>query len=200
MKIGVFGGTFNPVHYGHIRTAEKLMDQAKLDQILFVVAGKPPHKPGENIAEKEDRLQMVKMAVQGRPGFAVSDLEIKNDGYSYTIDTLERLSELYPQDQLFFITGADMFVMVPTWHEGERLLMEYSFIAVNRNSSFENKQYRKKMEQLIKTYGVHVEIVDIDTPNISSSMIRHKIKNGSGIDGLVPEKVRKYLLEHDLYK
>ncbi len=131
-KLGILGGTFNPIHYGHLAAAEEVRDRLKLDRILFIPSYLPPHKLEENVPSAVQRMEMVRLATEGNPSFEPSDIEIKRGGRSYTIDTIEALRQAYPGTELYFITGLDSFLEIQTWHEWERLLTLCCFVVLSR--------------------------------------------------------------------
>ncbi len=121
-RIGILGGTFNPIHYGHLAAAEEVRDRLKLDRILFIPSAIPPHKHEEDVPAAEHRMEMVRLALEGNSCFEPSDLEIRRGGRSYTIDTIETLIQSYPDAALFFITGLDSFLEIQTWNRWDRLV------------------------------------------------------------------------------
>ena len=127
-------------------------------------------------------------------------MEINKEGESFTIDTMEALKEQYPKDELWFVTGADMFINVPSWHEGGRLLREYQFIAVNRDGSFEQEAYQVLFQQVVSTYHTKVIILDEPTPDISASMVRKRLSKGAEVRAMVPEPVFEYIKANRLYQ
>ena len=147
MNIGIFGGTFNPIHNGHISLAEQLLGKGILDKVLFMVSARPPHK-NEPQVSKEERLEMVRLALSDKENMEPCDLEFKREGNSYTVDTMAEIRTLYKDDTVFFVLGADSFIQLPDWKEPERLFKEVSFIVSDRSCAFEDAEYQKKVAAL----------------------------------------------------
>lgn len=198
MKIGVYGGTFNPIHNGHIYLLKYLLESKICDKIIVLVAGKPPHK-NDGIIEEKHRLNMVKLALSDTINIIVSDIEIGRKEKSYTYNTMHILKDIYKNDDLWFIVGADSFKDLPKWYNGEKLIKENKFIAVNREGAFENKEYLEKFSEVKEIYGAIVETVGVKTPDISSSFLRETIKTGGDISSYVPQKVFEYIKNNNLY-
>ena len=192
MKLGLFGGTFNPIHNGHLKIARKVLDDFGLTKVIFIPSGNPPHKNKNDIVDAFHRLKMLEIAIAGEKRFEVSDIEIKREGKSYTLDTIKRIKEIYGKDAiLYFIAGADMALDLPNWKDPLKILELSHFLAVERpNFCLEklNEKYRKKI--------IFVEGVSFD---ISSSDIRNRIKGGKSIKTLVPDAVEKYIKDHNLF-
>ncbi|OGP58454.1 MAG: nicotinate (nicotinamide) nucleotide adenylyltransferase [Deltaproteobacteria bacterium RBG_13_61_14] len=132
MKIGIYGGTFNPIHLGHLRTAEEIRQRFGLREIIFVPSAQPPHKVSPDIVDGSHRLKMVALAITGNPAFSVSDLEVRRGGKSYSLETLRELKPLHPESDLAFILGLDAFLEINTWHQWEQLFAEAEFIVTSR--------------------------------------------------------------------
>ncbi|MBO8172928.1 MAG: nicotinate-nucleotide adenylyltransferase [Bacillaceae bacterium] len=189
MKIGIFGGTFDPVHTAHLIMAEHVLDSEELDRIWLMPAAVPPHKQGEEITDGRHRFRMLQLAVQDHPQLEVSSYELDKKGVSYTYETIRELKQHYPDHQFQFIIGADMVEYLPNWHRINELLSMVQFIAVAR------KGYR-----LDQPFTEHrVKKVDVPEVDISSSMIRERVRDGRSIRYLVPESVRAYIKEQGLY-
>lgn len=212
---GLFGGTFNPIHLGHLKVAEEVIRRLPLDRILFIPSYIPPHKTSREVVPVRHRLEMVKIACQGHPAFLVSDVEARRPGPSYSIVTLRRLKEAQPDDQFFFIVGTDAFLEIETWKDYDRLLRECSFVVVSR-PGFGIKSTEKVIER-IKSEAVLVSggqaafkpedlkpgrlyLVEARTPDISSTEVRKRLQAGQPITDLVPSGVEKYIAKHKLYR
>lgn len=190
-RIGVLGGTFNPVHIGHLAIAQMAREAVKLDKVIFVPSNWPPHKNESNIAPARDRYNMVRLAVKGNPGFETSDFEIKNEGKSYTIDTLWHFRRIFPKEaKLFFIIGGDTLSQLKNWRYIEDILKIATFIVVNRPGQF-------KKEKGIKVNYYSVSMPGID---ISSSYVRSRIAQNKTMTYFVPDSVLKYIKKNKLYK
>jgi nicotinate-nucleotide adenylyltransferase len=200
--IGMLGGTFDPIHVGHLALAESARLELGLDEILFVPAGRPPHKRGHRITSARHRLAMVELATDGRPGFAVSRIEIDRAGPSYTIDTVEALlAKAAAADrpiELTVILSAESFTDLPTWHEPDRLL-RLARIAVAPRPGHPAPAREHLMELLP---GVSDRVVVLNGPHldVSASAIRARVAAGLPIDGLVPPAVAAYIEAHALYR
>lgn len=195
MKIGVLGGTFNPVHNGHLSLANQLISLGFLDKVLFVVSARPPHKDAPEVSDKQ-RLHMVKLALFGQDKIEPCDIELNREGKSYTVDTLKELCAVYPDDDLYFITGADMFIDIPYWHKPELIFKAVKFLVADRENAFSDVEYQKELEKIKEKYNPDVTFVNIDTPDISSSNIR---ENAEKYSHELNEKVFKFIKEKDLY-
>jgi len=198
-RIGIMGGTFDPVHIGHLLTAEAVRDALKLDQILFIPAAIPPHKHRRDIASPEHRLSMVLLATAENPHFRVSDMELHREGPSYTVDTIEVLrAERGEEAEFYFITGADAINDLATWHEVHELLRMCHFVAATRQGTPLNK------EALLDEFGIlareHIHEVPTPELEISSTEIRERIHRGSSIRYMVPDNVADYIDKEGLYR
>lgn len=198
MKIGIFGGTFNPPHKGHIFTAQKIIEKGLADKVLFMVAATPPHKAYVGTSQ-EHRLNMTRAALDGERLIAC-DFEIKKGGKSYSYETLCEMKKQNPCDEIKFIMGADMFMNLPNWYEADKLRKEFSFILVDRTEAFKNPVFKEFTEKQMNKFNMRVEILEIRTPDISSTDIRERVKKGENISGLVEEKVKEYITQNNLYK
>jgi len=214
-KIGLFGGTFNPVHSGHLRVAEQIQSKFRLLTILFIPSYIPPHKQTTEIAPPRDRFAMVERAVDGHPGFVASPIEIRARQKSYSIITLNKIKKMYPEAWIFFILGADAFLEITTWKSYEEVLARCRFIVVRRPGYCLSEarkavpeEFRKEIIFIPRSAQVRIEtiranrifLVDIHSLPISSTEIRSRIRNGQSIRGLVPGAVEEYLKEKKLYR
>lgn len=186
MKIGILGGTFNPIHIGHLILAEQAQYELGLDNILFIPSYIPPHKRLEDNISAKDRLNMVKLAIEDNQKFNVSTIEIKRKGKSYTVITLRQLKDKYPQDELYFLAGADS--LQQNWKGFSEVLDLSNFIVVNRPGWSTKGKLDERMR-----------LLEIPTVVISSSEIRKMVKEGKPIRYLVPDKVREYISNNSLY-
>ena len=196
-SLGILGGTFDPIHMGHLRMAEHVFQRRELESIVFIPAYVPPHKLGQDFAPAQDRYAMTELAVADNPHFTVSDMELKRTGVSYTIDTIRQLHAQYEDRELNFIIGADSVAQLHTWHNIEEMLELTRFVAVWRPG------YEDAMEELVRHLGEQAKerVLLLDTPvyDISSTEIRTRIRQGLGLAGLVPPAVERYIYEHGLY-
>lgn len=201
MDIGIFGGSFNPIHIGHLIVAEEVFQQRNLSKILFIPTGISPHKESGGLIDSFHRYEMVKQAIGDNKHFEVSDIEIKRPGKSYTIDTIKILRETYgPEHNLFLILGTDMINEINTWKDIETLSGMCHFIVVNRFPITLNSEMIKKSaisgEKKAEIEKLMVQIPSLD---ISSTEIRKKLSKGLSIKYLVPERVENYIRTHSLY-
>jgi len=187
MKIGILGGTFNPVHIGHLILAEEAREKLGLDKIFFVPANIPPHKDNGNIAEAGIRLKMLKLAIKANKHFGVSDAEIKRQGRSYTIDTIREFKERYPQDEMYFIIGSDLLKYLEEWKDLSEINKMVKFIAATRPG-----YPLEKIPSYIQTLGIRA--VDI-----SGFEVRRCIKEDKSFRYLVPEAVFNFIKKRKLY-
>ncbi|KUK14128.1 MAG: nicotinate-nucleotide adenylyltransferase [Synergistetes bacterium] len=195
-RIGLMGGTFDPIHYGHLLVAEEVRQIFSLDKVIFVPAKIPPHKINKKISDPEDRYIMVLLATLDNPFFEVSRLEIDKEGVSYTIDTVRQFKEKLGKDsQLFFITGVDIILDLQAWKEPEELLRLCRFIAVTR-AGYDLEVLRRKLP---KEFLERIDIVRIPSPPISSTDIRKRVRRGESIKYLVPPLVEEFIKKKGLY-
>lgn len=188
MKIGILGGTFNPIHYGHLILGEQVRGQLGLDFVLFIPTYLPPHKSAEGVAGAADRLKMIQLAVAGNPHLRVSDIEVRRRGKSYTVDTLRRINREFHKAELFFICGSDLVSEIPKWKNVEEIYRLARFVLAKRPGFGR----RLTGEHFLK---IHVAQVDI-----SSSLIRGLVRKGRSIRYLTPDSVIRYIEKRGLYK
>lgn len=198
IKIGIMGGTFDPIHYAHLATAEFIRDKYKLDKIIFIPSGNPPHKQS-NVTNKYDRYKMVTIAAMNNDDFLVSDLEIKRNEKTYTIDTLRYLKEAYKNVDIYFITGADAICDIETWKDVSDNFKLATFIAATR-PGISLLRAQEKIENLIRKYSANIISVYVPSLDISSTYIRDQLKENKSVRYLVPEDVEKYIYNNALYK
>lgn len=191
VKLGIFGGTFNPPHIAHLMAAEGVRDHLKLDKVLFVPAAIPPHKQHENIVPIKHRLEMVRVAIGGNPAFELSDIELRRKGPSYTIDTVRELRRSYPDAGLFFIMGIDLLTDFDTWKEPDKILEECTLVAMNR-PGFD-------LAVVDKDLLARIELVNVPSVDISSTNIRRRVRSGRSIKYLVTREVEEYIRRASIY-
>lgn len=200
-RIGIFGGTFNPVHTGHMIMAQNALEVFNLAKILFVPCNLPPHKDVSRLASAIHRVAMLEKAVEDNPDFQVSDVEIRKGGTNYTIDTVRYLRQLYPRYDLFFIIGSDSLIELNQWKEIDELARLCGFVTFVRPGFDPRKISLKKfkLEKGLKKNLIR-NVASIHQIDISSSDIRHRVAAGMSIRYLVPGAVEIYIAEHNLYK
>jgi nicotinate-nucleotide adenylyltransferase len=193
LKIGLLGGTFNPVHNGHLINAEIVKENSKLDKILFIPSKHPVHKNLEGNVSSEDRFNMLKLAVKDNHKFDVLRIEIDRKDESYFITTIKQLFEIYKNAELFLLIGADAFNEINIWKDSEEILQIVSFIVMKR-PGYENINHN------IVNTAKYVKFIENPLIEISSSKIRENIRNNISIKYLVPLKVEEYIISKELYK
>lgn len=186
-KLGIYGGTFNPIHCAHLTVAENAMEQFGLDRVMFLPNATPPHKMCNSMASAADRLEMVKLAVSGNERFFVSDYEISRGGISYTFETLEHFRKIYPDDKLYFIIGGDSLRDFPKWRNPESIVKNCIILAYPRDGlDFELHMNTIRSETGAEAYKINSPQIDI-----SSSQIRSMCAGGMSVAGLVPECIEE---------
>ena len=199
MKIGLIGGSFDPIHYGHLLIAEEVREEYDLQKVFFMPAKIPPHKRGRQISPADKRYEMVRLCTERNDKFDVSDLELKREGVSYTIDTILKLKEIYgPGTEIYFISGADTIFNLETWMTVDRLLKEVVFVGTVR-PGFDKDALQREAERLSAKYDGDVRILEIPLLEISSTMIRERIREGRSARYLLPGNVLRYIKENNLY-
>lgn len=195
MRLGIFGGTFDPIHIGHLILAESCREACRLDKVLFVVAGEPPHKGKPRTAAKH-RLEMVELAIAGHESFEASEIELDRPGPHYSFETLERLTAERPGAELFFLIGADSLADLPGWRKPERICELASLVVVNRPGTPESVLRTFAPPEGSKAFR-HVTMPDV---GVASREIRRRVAEGQSVRYLVPRAVEVYLREHRLYE
>ena len=198
--MGIMGGTFDPIHYGHLVAAEAARVEFGLEKVIFMPVGKPPHKQQQNITEPEHRYHMTVLATSSNPGFEVSRLEVDKEGLSYSFDTVKDLKRIHGEDlTIYFITGADAVLELSTWHRVQELMALCKFIAVAR-PGFDNLDLEQKIGEISSKYKAEIICIEVPLLAISSTDIRNRVRNGKPIRYLLPEAVEKYIEEKGLYR
>ncbi|HKT33876.1 MAG TPA: nicotinate-nucleotide adenylyltransferase [Nitrospira sp.] len=217
-SVGVLGGTFNPIHAGHLAIAHQAREALGLDRVVLIPTGDPPHKPHQHLAPAKDRYEMVRLAIASDPSLSISDVELRRPGKSYTIDTIRLLQHEYGHEaRLFFLIGLDAFVEIPTWRDPETLLTLCSFVVLSRPGlSFQALSALPLLPPI-----PHESLMDLDAgrsrrldvslgsqsliclhlpPNtVSASDIRARIAQGIPTANLLPPTVESYILQHHIY-
>ena len=198
-KIGIMGGTFNPIHNGHLALAQAAYDFCGMDEVWFMPSGISYLKVQNEILSSEDRLEMVSLAVKDIPYFVCSDMEVCREGYTYTVDTLRLLSEQYPEDDFYFIMGADSLFGLPKWREPENIASLCTLVTVVRDDVDAQELLSQKI-LVEREFHARIILVPFDKVDISSSMIRKSIALGECVEELLPEKVLAYIKENGFYQ
>jgi len=201
MKIGIMGGTFNPIHNGHLTLASAAKSEAGLDEVWFMPSGLPAHKSNAELLPSADRLSMVQCAIEGQKGFIASSFEIDRPGFTYTADTVAALKEEYPLHTFYFIIGGDSLMKFHHWVKPEVISSHVTLLAAGRNG-FSKEELLLQKKKLFQLFGTKVQFVDLQEIDISSSRIRELIKEGqiSDIKTMVPAAVYQYIVDNGLYQ
>lgn len=196
-KIAIFGGTFNPIHLGHIRLAMAFQERFQFDKVLLIPTEIPPHKQAPDLAPDKHRYQMCRLAVKDDPCFEVSDIELKRKTKSYTYDTLKRLKSVYEDAEFFLIMGSDMFLTFMQWYRAAEMLSMVTLLTAAREPDEMEMlvQCQRKLEQK----GGKSFILDVAPMVISSTEVRERIRSGKSLTGYLDENVIQYIYEHGLY-
>ncbi|TDT61215.1 nicotinate-nucleotide adenylyltransferase [Fonticella tunisiensis] len=197
-KIGIMGGTFNPIHIGHLIAAQEVLEKMNFDKILFMPVGDPPHKTGSDVISAEHRFEMVKLAIENNEKFEVSDIEVKRRGKTYTYDTLLELGNLNTNTSFYFIVGYDTLRDMDSWKRIDDVFKLSSFVVVNRGNDYTDM--KKEIDKKVKKYSANIYLVDIPDIEISSTEIRKKVSENKSIRYMVPDKVLEYILNKGLYR
>lgn len=198
MKIGIMGGTFDPVHYGHLFIAEHVKEQAGLDKILFIPTGDPPHKNQKKITDKKDRYAMTKLAVQDNPDFMLSSIETDRETTCYTADTAAELEKLYPGTDFYYIVGADALRDMAGWRNPVEFLSKLHILAVDRVTE-DNVDTEVAAQALRDTFDAKIDVLHLPLIEISSTEIREKLKNRQSVRYMLPDAVIDYITNRKLY-
>jgi nicotinate-nucleotide adenylyltransferase len=190
--LGILGGTFDPIHMGHLVLAEQVREKFQLERIIFIPSASPPHKTEQELSPADDRFEMTKLALEGNPYFFVSDIELKREGLSYTVETLRELKELYKDSEIYFLTGSDVLNEITTWKDPEEIY-KLAKIVIGVRPGFD----KFDPENHFAKKSIIINITGID---ISSTQIREKVRKGESIKYLVPSKVEEYIRKRNLYK
>ena len=214
MKWGIFGGTFDPIHLGHLRCAEEVLELFHLNRVVFIPSSRPPHKPGRDITAFCHREQMVKLAIESNASFFFSDAENKREGKSYSVETIEAILGCHvPNPELYFIIGQDAFQSIRTWKDWEKLFSMCHFVVVTR-PGYENKGldsilmpdfagryvYQSETNGFQGPTGHAIFFRRVSFLDIASSDIRRRVREGRSIAYLMPDPVRRYIINESLYR
>ena len=195
MRIGIYGGAFNPVHKGHVKLAQEVKTKAHLDKIIIMPSGQSPHKSSGGLIDSSHRLEMCRLAFDSED-YIVSDLEIKREGKSYTVDTVTELKKIYPEDELFLIMGSDMLLCFDRWYRYEDILSMVTICATTRQGDISLAQLREYSRDVLKK---DVLVIDFEPFECSSTKVRSALLSGDDASDLLPVKVLSYIIEKGLY-
>ena len=199
MKTGIYGGTFNPIHNGHLHIVEEFRRGLGLDRVLLIPTRVPPHKAAPDLASAGERFAMCRLAAQGKPWLELSDIEMRREGKSYTAETLEELSALYPQDQFYLLMGEDMFLTLDRWYRPETIFSLASVCTTPRSPDGLDALRQKALEYT-EQFQARCFLEHIPYLPISSTQVRQAVARGEDISGLVPQAVAAYMKERGLYR
>ena len=197
MKIGILGGTFDPIHYGHLLLAETAYDRFHLDKVLIMPAGDPYFKDLDKVGADLHRAEMTQIAISDNPHFEYSDLELKREGNTYTIDTLRTLHEQFPEDELFFIVGSDTLFQIENWNRPEEVFSLATFLTSTRNIDVE--KINQQIQYLEEKYSAKIYNVFMPNMEISSTDIRNRIHDGLSVKYFTTDGVIDYIKNNKLY-
>lgn len=200
-RIGVMGGTFDPIHYGHLAVAEEVYATLQLEKMVFVPAGEPPHKPGRHVTSAKHRAEMVQLAIASNPHFAFSRVDLDREGPSYTVDTLRLLRQEWgEQVAIYFVIGWDSLEDLHSWYDPEGILAQLAhLVVVHRPGYVEKDTYRKQLEAGLP--GIQQRLLTVPAPqfDISATDLRQRVAQGRPIKYQLPETVEHYIIENGLY-
>ncbi len=214
-RIGAFGGTFNPIHSGHLRAAEVVQKRFLLDKVLFIPSYIPPHKNSVDIASALHRLRIVEIALRRYPRFIPCSIEIEAKGRSYSILTLNKLKEFYPEAELFFILGIDAFLEIDSWRDYEQVLKQCYFVVITRpgyhledaegilGGRYKEKTYKLSSSEVVEDnllLSFTIFLLPIEALDVASTEIRRRLKKGESVKSMVSEGVEDYIKKNNLYQ
>lgn len=197
MKIGIYGGSFDPVHVGHVNAALTFKEELSLDKIIVIPAYQPPHKKGLAMTPSEHRINMCNLAFGKLEGFEVSDIEILRADEGYMADTVAQIREIYPDDELYLLIGGDMLLYFRKWYAWSKITDEAVIAVAARN--WDDDAALEAEAAVLRSYGAEVRIVPIDVKEISSTAVRETVRRADDISSMVPEGVDEYIWDHYLY-
>ena len=197
-KYGIFGGSFNPIHYGHLMICEYIKEEMGLDKVIFIPTGNPPHK--EIGVSAEDRYEMVRLSISPNPDFKISDIETTRVNLSYTVDTIRELKEIYKEEKLYFLIGLDSLFQLKTWMKIGDLSQEIEFVVALRPGYLDKEEVNKEIDFLRENFGTKINLIKTPLYEISSTDLRDRIREGKSLRYLIPKKVLDYIEESGFYK
>ena len=197
-KYGIFGGSFNPIHYGHLMICEYIKEEMGLDKVIFIPTGNLPHKDLELSAK--DRYEMVRLAISPNPDFEISDIETTRVKKSYTVDTIRELKKIYKEEKLYFLIGLDSLFQLKTWMKIGDLSQEIEFVVALRPGYLDKEEINKEIDFLRENFGTKINLINTPLYEISSTDLRDRIREGKSLRYLIPKKVLDYIEESGFYK
>jgi len=200
MRLGIYGGTFDPIHFGHLLLAETARETLHLDQVLFVPAKIPPHKQGKRLTPEEHRVAMLRLALRGNPFFRLELFELRQNAVSFTVHTLEYLRKKCPNDELFLLMGEDMLRIFPSWYEPKRICELATLALIGRaGQEIADLSFLKGLASRERLRQIRASRVPMPAVAFSSTEIRERVSKGKSVKYWVPESVRKYIEKNELY-
>lgn len=197
-KYGIFGGSFNPIHYGHLMICEYIKEEMGLDKVIFIPTGNPPHK--DLGVSAEDRYEMVRLAISPNPDFEISDIETTRVNLSYTVDTIRELKKIYKEEKLYFLIGLDSLFQLKTWKKIGDLSQEIEFVVALRPGYIDKEEINREIDFLRENFGTKINLIKTPLYEISSTDLRERIHEGKSLRYLIPKKVLDYIEESGFYK
>ena len=197
-KYGIFGGSFNPIHYGHLMICEYIKEEMGLDKVIFIPTGNPPHK--DLGVSAEDRYEMVRLAISPNPDFEISDIETTRVNLSYTVDTIRELKKIYKEEKLYFLIGLDSLFQLKTWKKIGDLSQEIEFVVALRPGYINKEEIDNEIDFLRENFGTKINLIKTPLYEISSTDLRDRIHEGKSLRYLIPKKVLDYIEESGFYK
>ncbi len=198
--IAILGGSFNPVHYGHLKMAEAAMESTHFSKVLFIPTGTPYHKEQKALLPFSDRLKLLELAIENCPDFAFSPIEGEREGNSYTFDTVRELLRQNPMESYSLLIGTDQFLTLRSWHKIKELGKLVDFYIANRNGEMAFSTFQKEKEALEKELSLHCKLFPMPAIDLSSTEIRNLLKEGKSIHGMLPKSVEEYILKKGFYR
>ena len=199
-KIGIMGGTFDPIHNGHLMLGEQAYREYELDEVWYMPSGTPPHKRNHYVTEGAMRLAMTELAVNGHKGFVCSDFELSRNGNTYTAQTLGLLNKEHPEHSFYFIIGADSLYEIESWYEPAKVLAQAVILVASREYENADRSMDSQIARLSSIYDSDIRILHCKEMDISSAQLRQMIARGQSIEEFVPQKVAAYIQAHGLYQ
>lgn len=196
----ILGGSFNPVHYGHLKMAEAAMESSHFSKVLFIPTGTPYHKEQKSLLPFSDRLKLLELAIENCPDFAFSPIEGEREGNSYTFDTVRELLRQNPTESYSLLIGTDQFLTLRSWHKIAELGKLVDFYIANRNGEMALSTFQKEKEALEKELSLHCKLFPMPAIDLSSTEIRNRLKEGKSIHGMLPKPVEEYILKKGFYR
>lgn len=198
-KIGIMGGTFNPIHFGHLFLAENAYEQLGLDKVWFIPSKNPPHKRKPEDITEQQRIDMIQLAIQENPHFELSTLELEREGMTYTADTMKILREQNPNIAYYFIIGADSLFLMDQWYQPQVIFDNCTIAAANRDNA-DQSALEKQVQLLKKQFNANIILIDMPTVQVSSCNIRERVAARKSIRYYLPGSVREYIESKHLYR